>query len=149
MSQNPQGSNPEDSDPEYNQLNEQLAELSAQDGQDTSGQPMMLSADTVQKIIGRVEGERAAQTSLVLGLVSLICLGFIAGVPSFIMGYIGMSKANMSKAKEAERLGVSATAGRRMSKIGTFIAFLIFFCTCVFMLMGIIGSQRVAGYSPY
>lgn len=29
MSQNPQGSNPEDSDPEYNQLNEQLAELSA------------------------------------------------------------------------------------------------------------------------
>lgn len=121
MSQNPQGSNPEDSDPEYNQLNEQLAELSAQDGQDTS-----------------------AQTSLVLGLVSLVCLGFIAGVPSFIMGYIGMSKA-----KEAERLGVSATAGRRMSKIGTFIAFLIFFCTCVFMLMGIIGSQRVAGYSPY
>ena len=78
MSQNPQGSNPEDSDPEYNQLNEQLAELSAQDGQDTSGQPMMLPADTVQKIIGRVEGERAAQTSLVLGLVSLICLGFIA-----------------------------------------------------------------------
>ena len=140
MSQNPQGSNPEDSDPEYNQLNEQLAELSAQDGQDTSGQPMMLPADTVQKIIGRVEGERAAQTSLVLGLVSLICLGFIAGVPSFIMGYIGMYK---------ERLGVAATAGRRMSKIGTFIAFLIFFCTCVFMLMGIIGSQRVAGYSPY
>ena len=41
MSQNPQGSNPEDSDPEYNQLNEQLAELSAQDGQDTSGQPMI------------------------------------------------------------------------------------------------------------
>ena len=144
MSQNPQGSNPEDSDPEYNQLNEQLAELSAQDGQDTSGQPMMLSADTVQKIIGRVEGERAAQTSLVLGLVSLVCLGFIAGVPSFIMGYIGMSKA-----KEAERLGVSAVAGRRMSQIGAFIAFLIFFCTCVFTLMGIIGSQRVASYSPY
>lgn len=115
-----------------------------QDGQDTSGQPMMLPEDTVQKIIGRVEGERAAQTSLVLGLVSLVCLGFLAGVPSFIMGYIGMSKA-----KEAERLGVSATAGRRMSKIGAFIAFLIFFCTCVFTLMGIIGSQRVASYSPY
>lgn len=144
MSQNPQGSNPEDSDPEYNQLNEQLAESSAQDGQDTSGQPMMLPADTVQKIIERIEGERAAQTSLVLGLVSLICLGFLAGVPSFIMGYIGMSRA-----KEAERLGVSATAGRRMSKIGAFIAFLIFFCTCVFTLMGIIGSQRVASYSPY
>ena len=144
MSQNPQGSNPEDSDPEYNQLNEQLAELSVQDGQDTSGQPMMLPEDTVQKIIGRVEGERAAQTSLVLGLVSLVCLGFLAGVPSFIMGYIGMSKA-----KEAERLGVSATAGRRMSKIGAFIAFLIFFCTWVFTLMGIIGSQRVASYSPY
>lgn len=144
MSQNPQGSNPEDSDPEYNQLNEQLAEPSAQEVQDSSGQPAMLPEDTVQKIIGRVEGERAAQTSLVLGLVSLVCLGFIAGVPSFIMGYIGMSKA-----KEAERLGVSAVAGRRMSQIGAFIAFPIFFCTCVFTLMGIIGSQRVASYSPY
>lgn len=144
MSQNPQGSIPEDSNPEYNQLNEQLAESSAQDAQDSSVQPIMLPEDTVQKIIGRVEGERAAQTSLVLGLVSLVCLGFLAGVPSFIMGYIGMSKA-----KEAERLGVSATAGRRMSKIGAFIAFLIFFCTCVFTLMGIIGSQRVASYSPY
>lgn len=144
MSQNPQGSNPEDSDPEYNQLNEQLAELSAQDGQDTSGQPAMLPADTVQKIIERIEGERAAQTSLVLGLVSLVCLGSLAGVPSFIMGYIGMSRA-----KEAERLGVSAVAGRRMSQIGVYLALLIFFCTCIFMLMGIIGSQRVAGYSPY
>lgn len=144
MSQNPQGSNPEDSDPEYNQLNEQLAEPSAQEVQDSSGQPAMLPEDTVQKIIGRVEGERAAQTSLVLGLVSLVCLGFIAGVPSFIMGYIGMSRA-----KEAERLGVSAVAGRRMSQIGAFIAFFIFFCTCVFTLMGIIGSQRVASYSPY
>lgn len=139
MSQNPQGSNPEDSDPEYNQLNEQLAELSAQDGQDTSGQPMMLPADTVQKIIERTEGERAAQTSLVLGLVSLVCLGSLAGVPSFIMGYIGMSRA-----KEAERLGVSAVAGRRMSQIGVCLALLIFICTCVFTLMGIIGSQQLA-----
>lgn len=139
MSQNPQGSNPEDSDPEYNQLNEQLAELSVQDGQDTSGQPMMLPEDTVQKIIGRVEGERAAQTSLVLGLVSLVCLGSLAGVPSFIMGYIGMSRA-----KEAERLGVSAVAGRRMSQIGVYLALLIFICTCVFTLMGIIGSQQLA-----
>ena len=139
MSQNPQGSNPEDSDPEYNQLNEQLAEPSAQEVQDSSGQPAMLPEDTVQKIIGRVEGERAAQTSLVLGLVSLVCLGFLAGVPSFIMGYIGMSEA-----KEAERLGVSATAGRRMSKIGAYLALLIFICTCVFTLMGIIGSQQLA-----
>ena len=139
MSQNPQGSNPEDSDSEYNQLNEQLAELSAQDGQDTSGQPMMLPADTVQKIIERTEGERAAQTSLVLGLVSLVCLGSLAGVPSFIMGYIGMSRA-----KEAERLGVSAVAGRRMSQIGVYLALLIFICTCVFTLMGIIGSQQLA-----
>lgn len=144
MSQNPQGSNPEDSDPEYNQLNEQLAELSVQDGQDTSGQPAMLPADTVQKIIERIEGERAAQTSLVLGLVSLVCLGSLAGVPSFIMGYIGMSRA-----KEAERLGVSAVAGRRMSQIGVYLALLIFICTCVFTLMGIIGSQQLASYSPY
>lgn len=54
MSQNPQGSNPEDSDPEYNQLNEQLAEPSAQEAQDSSGQPAMLPEDTVQKIIGRL-----------------------------------------------------------------------------------------------
>ena len=104
-----------------------------------SGQPAMLPADTVQKIIERTEGERAAQTSLVLGLVSLVCLGSLAGVPSFIMGYIGMSRA-----KEAERLGVSAVAGRRMSQIGVYLALLIFICTCVFTLMGIIGSQQLA-----
>lgn len=145
MSQNPRGSNPEDSNPEYNQLNEQLAESSAQDAQDSSVQPIMLPEDTVLKIIERIEGERAAQISLVLGLVSLVCLGSIAGVPSFIMGYIGMSKA-----KEAERLGVSATAGRRMSKIGVYLALLIFICTCVYTFMGIVGSQRVdGGYSPY
>ena len=86
MSQNPQGPNPEDSDPEYNQLNEQLAELSAQDGQDTSGQPAMLPADTVQKIIERTEGERAAQTSLVLGLVSLVCLGSLCRCAFFHHG---------------------------------------------------------------
>lgn len=139
MSQNPQGSNPEDSDPEYNQLNEQLAELSAQDGQDTSGQPMMLPADTVQKIIERIEGERAAQTSQVLGLVSLVCLGSLAGVPSFIMGYIGMSRA-----KEAERLGVSAVAGRRMSQIGLFVACLILFFTFIYPLIEIVGSLKLA-----
>lgn len=100
---------------------------------------MMLPADTVQKIIERIEGERAAQTSLVLGLVSLVCLGSLAGAPSFIMGYIGMSRA-----KEAERLGVSAVAGRRMSQIGLFIAFLILFFTFIYPLIEIVGSQQLA-----
>ena len=134
MSQNPQGSNPEDSDPEYNQLNEQLAELSAQDGQDTSGQPMMLPRIPCRRLSSGLRASGPLRLPWCLVLSAWFAWGL----------YIGMSKA-----KEAERLGVSATAGRRMSKIGAFIAFLIFFCTCVFTLMGIIGSQRVASYSPY
>lgn len=80
------------------------------------GQPMMVPIGIVQKTPEQLAGEKAAQTSTVLGIIGLACaltLGwFLLGLPSLILGVIGVMKAN-----EAERFGVAASAGRIMNWI--------------------------------
>ena len=92
------------------------------------GQPMMVPIGIVQKTPEQLAGEKAAQTSTVLGIIGLACaltLGwFLLGIPSLILGVIGVMKAN-----EAERFGVAASAGRIMSWISVAIGgmFLVLF----------------------
>ncbi len=130
MSQNPQDSNSYDYNPEYSNLNEQ----SAQNGQGQPGQygqpqyqqpgqygqPMMVPVGIVQKTPEQLAGEKAAQTSLVLGIIGLVCNFIVSwwsfGLPSLILGVIGIFKAN-----EAERYGAAASAGRIMSWINAVI----------------------------
>lgn len=80
------------------------------------GQPMMVPIGIVQKTPEQLAGEKAAQTSTVLGIIGLACaltLGwFLLGLPSLILGVIGIMKAN-----EAERFGVAASAGRILNWI--------------------------------
>lgn len=80
------------------------------------GQPMMVPIGIVQKTPEQLAGEKAAQTSTVLGIIGLACaltLGwFLLGIPSLILGVIGVMKAN-----EAERFGVAASAGRILNWI--------------------------------
>ena len=80
------------------------------------GQPMMVPIGIVQKTPEQLAGEKAAQTSTVLGIIGLACaltLGwFLLGLPSLILGVIGVMKAN-----EAERFGVAASAGRILNWI--------------------------------
>ena len=77
---------------------------------DQYGQPMMVPVGFLQKTPEQIAGEKAAQTSTVLGIIGLACaltLGwFLLGIPSLILGVIGVMKAN-----EAERFGVAASAG--------------------------------------
>lgn len=91
-------------------------------------QPMMVPIGIVQKTPEQLAGEKAAQTSTVLGIIGLACaltLGwFLLGLPSLILGVIGVMKAN-----EAERFGVAASAGRIMNWINVVIGgiFLVLF----------------------
>ena len=88
MSQNPQDSNFYDYNPEYGNLNQQ----NAQNGQ--YGQPMMVPVGIVQKTPEQLAGEKAAQTSMVLGIIGLVCNFIVSwwsfGLPSLILGVIGI-----------------------------------------------------------
>lgn len=87
---------------------------------DQYGQPMMVPVGFLQKTPEQIAGEKAAQTSTVLGIIGLACaltLGwFLLGIPSLILGVIGVMKAN-----EAERFGVAASAGRILNWINVVI----------------------------
>ena len=154
MSQNPQDSNSYDYNPEYNNLNEQ----GAQNAQNTQygqqqyqqpgqyGQPMMVPVGIVQKTPEQLAGEKAAQTSMVLGIIGLVCNFFVSwwsfGLPSLILGVIGIFKAN-----EAERYGAAASAGRIMSWINAVIGGLYLLFLGGFLLLGLIGIAGAASSS--
>lgn len=95
---------------------------------DQYGQPMMIPVGIIQKTPEQLAGEKAAQTSTVLGIISLACIltlsWWLFGLPSLILGVIGIFKAN-----EAERYGAAASAGRIMNWIGVAIGgmFLVLF----------------------
>ncbi len=122
MSQNPQDSTSYDYNPEYGNLNEQNSQNGQPQYQQPGqyGQPMMVPVGIVQKTPEQLAGEKAAQTSLVLGIIGLVCNFIVSwwsfGLPSLILGVIGIFKAN-----EAERYGAAASAGRIMSWINAVI----------------------------
>ena len=95
---------------------------------DQYGQPMMVPVGFLQKTPEQLAGEKAAQTSTVLGIISLACIvtlsWWLFGLPSLILGVIGILKAN-----EAERYGAAASAGRILNWISVAIGgmFLVLF----------------------
>lgn len=95
---------------------------------DQYGQPMMVPVGFLQKTPEQLAGEKAAQTSTVLGIISLACIvtlsWWLFGLPSLILGVIGIFKAN-----EAERYGVAASTGRILNWISVAIGgmFLVLF----------------------
>lgn len=154
MSQNPQDSNSYDYNPEYGNLNEQNAQNGqyAQYGQQQYqqpaqyGQPMMVPVGIVQKTPEQLAGEKAGQTSMVLGIIGLICNFFVSwwlfGLPSLIMGVIGIMKAN-----EAERFGTAASGGRIMGWINAAFGGLFLVVFGGILLLGLIGAAGAASSS--
>ena len=92
------------------------------------GQPMMVPIGIVQKTPEQLAGEKAAQTSTVLGIIGLACIvtlsWWLFGLPSLVLGVVGIFKAN-----EAERFGAAASAGRILNWISVVIGgmFLVLF----------------------
>ncbi len=91
-------------------------------------QTMMAPAGFLQKTPEQFFGEKAAQTSTVLGVIGLICIvtlnWWLLGLPSLVLGVIGIFKAN-----EAERYGAVASAGRILNWINVAVGgiFLVLF----------------------
>lgn len=154
MSQNPQDSNSYDYNPEYGNLNEQNAQNGQQQYQQQYqqpgqyGQPMMVPVGIVQKTPEQLAGEKAAQTSLVLGIIGLVCNFIVSwwsfGLPSLILGVIGIFKAN-----EAERYGAAASAGRIMSWINAVIGGLYLLFLGGGLLMLVIAGAASSSFSSH
>jgi len=110
------------------------------------GQPMMVPIGIVQKTPEQLAGEKAGQTSMVLGIIGLICNFFVSwwlfGLPSLIMGVIGIMKAN-----EAERFGTAASGGRIMGWINAAFGGLFLVVIGGFLLLGLIGAAGAASSS--
>ncbi|MHA7208419.1 hypothetical protein [Arthrobacter sp. MDT1-65] len=82
-----------------------------------------------------LEGEKAAQLSLILGLVGLFVAGFVLG-PLAIW-----------QARKAERLGVPATAGKILGWIVTILYALAVLAMIVFFVILVVGLGATATYS--
>lgn len=110
------------------------------------GQPMMVPISIVQKTPEQLAGEKAGQTSMVLGIIGLICNFFVSwwlfGLPSLIMGVIGIMKAN-----EAERFGTAASGGRIMGWINAAFGGLFLVVFGGILLLGLIGVAGAASSS--
>ncbi|MDQ0736325.1 hypothetical protein [Arthrobacter agilis] len=82
-----------------------------------------------------MEGEKAAQLSLILGLVGLFVAGFVLG-PLAIW-----------QARKAERLGVPATAGKVLGWITTILYALAILAGILFFVILLIGLGASSTYS--
>ena len=82
-----------------------------------------------------LEGEKAAQLSLILGLVGLFVAGFVLG-PLAIW-----------QARKAERLGVPATAGKVLGWVVTILYALAILATIVMLVIVFAGFGAMATYS--
>ncbi|WP_104167843.1 DUF4190 domain-containing protein [Arthrobacter sp. SX1312] len=82
-----------------------------------------------------MEGEKAAQLSLILGLVGF----FVAGI---VLGPLAIWQA-----RKAERLGVPATAGKVLGWIVTALYGLAILFGILFFVLVIVGLGATAGFS--
>lgn len=133
MSQTPQSQDPFDYNPAYNQLYE-----GRDAGQGAGGEPRNVPATYEPAgaytpppaypgdIPGNIvtppgfleEGQKAAQRSLTFGIISVVLILLMYWIPYSTLGSIILGALGISAARDAERHGVPAKAGRILSWIG-------------------------------
>ena len=131
MSQTPQSQEPDpfDYNPAYNQLYE-----GRDAGQGTSGEsrnvpatyepagaytpPPAYPGNIVTSPGFLEEGQKAAQRSLTFGIISVVLILLMYWIPYSTLGSIILGALGISAARDAERHGVPAKAGRILSWIG-------------------------------
>ncbi len=131
MSQTPQPQEPDpfDYNPAYNQLYE-----GRDAGQGAGGEPRNVPAtygpagaytpppaypgNIVTSPGFLEEGQKAAQRSLTFGIISVVLILLMYWIPYSTLGSIILGALGISAARDAERHGVPAKAGRILSWIG-------------------------------
>lgn len=155
MSQTPQPQEPDpfDYNPAYNQLYE-----GRDAGQGAGGEPRNVPAtygpagaytpppaypgNIVTSPGFLEEGQKAAQRSLTFGIISVVLILLMYWIPYSTLGSIILGALGISAARDAERHGVPAKAGRILSWIGVVlpIALTVFaiiaFLSLLFTLKG-------------
>lgn len=66
-----------------------------------------------------------ALASLILGILSLVCMGFVAGIPAIILGSMELKAIHASR---------SPAAGEGMAKVGYILGIIGTVLTCLAML---------------
>lgn len=149
MSQNPQPQEPEpfDYNPAYNQLYE-----GSDAGQGAGGVPAAYQpagaytpppAASTYNIPGNnvtppgflEEGQKAAQRSLMFGIISVALILFMFWIPYSSLGSIILGALGISAARDAERRGVPAKAGRILSWIGVVLPIALTVLTMITLLV--------------
>lgn len=138
MSQTPQPQEPDpfDYNPAYNQLYE-----GRDAGQGAGGEPRNVPATYgpagaytpspayPESVPGNIitppgfleEGQKAAQRSLTFGIISVVLILLMYWIPYSTLGSIILGALGISAARDAERHGVPAKAGRILSWIGVIL----------------------------
>jgi hypothetical protein len=89
--------------------------------------------------VGQVQNQKAL-FSLILGIVSLICCGFLAGIPGAILG--NMAKKEIEASGGAQSGAGLAQAGFILSLIGT-ILWLVVYLGYFLLVVLAIGSSTI------
>jgi len=82
-----------------------------------------------------------AIASLILGILSIVCLGILAGIPAIICGHMAL-----------KRIKESGQGGRGLAIVGLVLGYISIVLTIIFLLMGglaiIFGSASAIEMGP-
>lgn len=129
MSQTPQSQDPFDYNPAYNQLYEGRDAGPGAGGESRNvpatyepagayTPPPAYPGNIVTSPGFLEEGQKAAQRSLTFGIISVVLILLMYWIPYSTLGSIILGALGISAARDAERHGVPAKAGRILSWIG-------------------------------
>ena len=151
MSQNPQPQEPEpfDYNPAYNQLYEGSDAGQGAGGEARNVQPAgaYTPPPAASTYPGNIpgnnvtppgfleEGQKAAQRSLTFGIISVVLILLMFWIPYSTLGSIILGALGISAARDAERHGVPAKAGRILSWIGVVLPIALTVLTMITLLV--------------
>jgi len=82
-----------------------------------------------------------AIASLIMGILSMVCLGILTGIPAIICGHMAL-----------KRIKESGQGGRGLAIVGLVLGYISIVLTIIFLLMGglaiIFGSATVVEMTP-
>lgn len=84
--------------------------------------------------------------SLVLGILSLVCLGFLSGIPAIITGFMGRKKAKITGEGAGIALAgiITGAIGTVLSLIGLVIAFFVIVAGGAAVVTAVTGQVAIA-----
>jgi len=95
---------------------------------------------------GQADKSSLPVVSIVLGILSLVCLGFLAGIPAIITGFMGRKKAKITGQGAGMSLAgiITGAIGTVLSLIGLVIAFFVIVAGGAAVVTAVTGQVAIA-----